>query len=299
MGGGDDPSLRAEMLRAGPSPRGRGRHGRGVHLDHPRGSIPAWAGATPPSSRGSRPSGVHPRVGGGDMLEDAHVTLHNGPSPRGRGRLCGRGWSRPRTGSIPAWAGATCARHQSPPAARVHPRVGGGDAKLADPYSGVDGPSPRGRGRHRGHRHPDHPPGSIPAWAGATWCRRSTAWGSPVHPRVGGGDICEHCHDEDFYGPSPRGRGRPRTRESGALPGGSIPAWAGATPRRSPAWRWGTVHPRVGGGDGRAGYAGRLGHGPSPRGRGRPKEALDRAAQRGVHPRVGGGDLPASVGGMR
>jgi hypothetical protein len=254
-----------------------------------------------------------------------------GPSPRGRGRRGEVGGPAASDGSIPAWAGATAARSAHQSAARVHPRVGGGDAAKCAAQGDGCGPSPRGRGRLAQVADPGDHRGSIPAWAGATFSASGRTPRRGVHPRVGGGDPRWQCCLAPRWGPSPRGRGR---RPPAVLLGGghgSIPAWAGATPTgwpascscrvhprvgggdAAPTWRWstGTVHPRVGGGDAALPSPARRGAGPSPRGRGRPAGSgapgggigsipawagatvLAPAASRypGVHPRVGGGDI--------
>ncbi len=111
-------------------------------------------------------------------------------------------------------------------------------------------------------------------------------------------------------GRSPRGRGRPKNAIRPDVVHGSIPAWAGETPRdHGPGSRPG-VDPRVGGGDHVTITFAPYATGRSPRGRGRRSKlvngaALDRSIPawagetapqttqvpvRGVDPRVGGGD---------
>ncbi len=111
-------------------------------------------------------------------------------------------------------------------------------------------------------------------------------------------------------GRSPRGRGRPALFFEHRCDLGSIPAWAGETPKekRRPRRDW--VDPRVGGGDRRRRPAAPVPHGRSPRGRGRrhrlppwrghpgsipawageTRRAHPRPTRSSVDPRVGGGD---------
>ena len=70
--------------------------------------------------------------------------------------------------SIPAWAGETIRRCTNGRAARVYPRVGGGNCLPSTTSPGWYGLSPRGRGKQVvaiGERELE---GSIPAWAGET-----------------------------------------------------------------------------------------------------------------------------------
>ena len=53
-------------------------------------------------------------------------------------------------------------------AAAVYPRVGGGNNDYASTKPGVNGLSPRGRGKRLSNVTPGTANGSIPAWAGET-----------------------------------------------------------------------------------------------------------------------------------
>ncbi len=310
VGGGDPRVAVSGRLVDGPSPRGRGRQ-RGASVGrHRRGSIPAWAGATPARCGLGRAAGVHPRVGGGDDSATSTRVRAEGPSPRGRGRRQRDQHPRAGRGSIPAWAGATASSGASPRPSRVHPRVGGGDASSTAKVGVPSGPSPRGRGRPRANLLRVATHRSIPAWAGATGRRRRGWWPDRVHPRVGGGDtLTTHCITS-AGGPSPRGRGRPHRGEPRQCRDGSIPAWAGATMATLAATQRVWVHPRVGGGDISSPNSVMAAYGPSPRGRGRHRDDHGACGRHGsipawagatgarpmpagantVHPRVGGGD---------
>ncbi len=104
--GGETPSgLGKQVAGCGPSPRGRGNRGPGVHLGVPVGSIPAWAGKPPLAAFSAKSMRVHPRVGGETAARRPLLIRSGGPSPRGRGNrvLVGVGVLGRR--SIPAWAG--------------------------------------------------------------------------------------------------------------------------------------------------------------------------------------------------
>ena len=211
-------------------------------------------------------------------------------------------------GTIPAWAGETSLGPTRRKGRRDHPRVGGGDSLEARYPNDAEGPSPRGRGRphalYHGLRSAGPSPrgrgrradalaehdekGTIPAWAGET-CERTAAlafaWD---HPRVGGGDSWSLPFTRQIEGPSPRGRGRRRDIRRCQRCVGTIPAWAGETPRRRQSAVWHRDHPRVGGGDRVTKHARTVATGPSPRGRGR--------RERGELRPVDAGTIPAWAG---
>ena len=176
----------ASVLRAGPSPRGRGSldSARAAHLND--GSIPAWAGK--PRSERCPPAStrVHPRVGGEAVDDHAQRHVLQGPSPRGRGSPSIRTGSLSPIGSIPAWAGKPQRRERRSRYHQVHPRVGGEAIAVSFCVSAVEGPSPRGRGSPDAGEHVHATSGSIPAWAGKPWASTSPIGASGVHPRVGG-----------------------------------------------------------------------------------------------------------------
>ena len=170
VGGGNRYFPAANCLVDGLSPRGRGKLGLSLPTFPRPGSIPAWAGETRWSRTSRRRGKVYPRVGGGNVQVSAIRLSGQGLSPRGRGKPnAGRAVVQ-RIGSIPAWAGETPARPAAAGAARVYPRVGGGNARARPALYLLRGLSPRGRGKL--HRLPKRisREGSIPAWAGETYC---------------------------------------------------------------------------------------------------------------------------------
>ena len=150
----------------GSSPRGRGKlDGLGDHtLD--RGLIPARAGKTVPVSISGQRPWAHPRAGGENVLVCALNRLHEGSSPRGRGK--------PR------------ADDEEGAAVRLIPARAGKTMRRAYRASGVSGSSPRGRGKLSPSTGRPSMPGLIPARAGKTALGRGGSRHPWAHPRAGG-----------------------------------------------------------------------------------------------------------------
>ena len=147
VGGGNSAAGTRVQLVIGLSPRGRGKPRIPIISGKTDGSIPAWAGETPPAANRPHRPPVYPRVGGGNGLRAAHLFRHLGLSPRGRGKP-GRATARNTpTRSIPAWAGETLFLSSALGGRRVYPRVGGGNFGSYYFNLSVDGLSPRGRGK--------------------------------------------------------------------------------------------------------------------------------------------------------
>ena len=97
-------------VRAGSSPRGRGKLALAFFFIAVLRLIPAWAGKTCGPTRRSRLAAAHPRVGGENRTIGVSFTADGGSSPRGRGkRLHIEPGSAPGR-LIPAWAGKTRGR---------------------------------------------------------------------------------------------------------------------------------------------------------------------------------------------
>ncbi len=135
------------------------------------------------------PFEVYPRVGGGNAVDPIFYFRVGGLSPRGRGKHVGPVLSGTSRGSIPAWAGETEVEAKEIGDDAVYPRVGGGNAECAAGGKGMDGLSPRGRGKHTTTAFPSQYTRSIPAWAGETVTYSVTPRSRPVYPRVGGGNV--------------------------------------------------------------------------------------------------------------
>ncbi len=209
---GGDVGRRVEgNFEQGPSPRARGRQKTGSHQHLRAGTIPARAGETSRAgSRAPRPWD-HPRARGGDVRSSTSVVDVGGPSPRARGR---RGRVRPclrRGGTIPARAGETRSLRALKRIPWDHPRARGGDPATISASRFFQGPSPRARGRPAHADIPLRVGGTIPARAGETSPRSSSARRRRDHPRARGGDPGRKRRPSWSSGPCPRARGRPST----------------------------------------------------------------------------------------
>ncbi len=133
----------------GASPRARGRllDPRQRHDQHR--SIPAGAGPTRRSGRGSRRPPEHPRGCGADRKAVEVLRKEGGASPRVRGRPYGGVPDALQPGSIPAGAGPTTSRPEGGSAPKEHPRGCGADLGGMGPSRRRQGASPRVRGRRR------------------------------------------------------------------------------------------------------------------------------------------------------
>ena len=273
MGGGNFPRPRPPTAIRGLSPRGRGKRLRYSRRDAARRSIPAWAGETQTDVGNLTLLPVYPRVGGGNFRTRLRLDLAAGLSPRGRGKLAHyRAWKKAE-GSIPAWAGETIHTELGHRCIGVYPRVGGGNPLPGRRRRYPRGLSPRGRGKPRRILALGLRPWSIPAWAGETLLPFIRPPGMMVYPRVGGGNLPAGTGETLSQGLSPRGRGKPIPAVPHTGHPGSIPAWAGETDPRSPAYRASRVYPRVGGGN-RSPQSRIQGiQGLSPRGRGKPRNS--------------------------
>ena len=69
VGGGNQYMKMQPKIRAGLSPRGRGKHYISARLVCCGRSIPAWAGETKCAAAILPQPGVYPRVGGGNRLQ--------------------------------------------------------------------------------------------------------------------------------------------------------------------------------------------------------------------------------------
>ena len=188
VGGGNAapgvPSCRTHGL----SPRGRGKLSvPSVHAV-PSGSIPAWAGETTLCGSSRRFLPVYPRVGGGNRPSIQKAAATSGLSPRGRGKRCINQLFYIETGSIPAWAGETFILRLVQVRRKVYPRVGGGNSRAPTRPRGLQGLSPRGRGKQARQMLAEGTLRSIPAWAGETIIIAQGLRRAEVYPRVGGGN---------------------------------------------------------------------------------------------------------------
>ena len=164
----------------------------------------------------------------------------------------------------------------------------GGDRGGEQPRFRRRGRSPRARGRPVVLPCVLFHDGSIPACAGETPTSYSCSVDHRVDPRVRGGDDIERWLISSVSGRSPRARGRPRARDQGRRPAGSIPACAGETLAHLVDQAGHEVDPRVRGGDGSRRFRAFFVPGRSPRARGRRDGVDDFLALLGSIPACAG-----------
>ena len=166
----------------------------------------------------------------------------------------------------------------------------GADVLAAVLDAGVEGSSPRVRGRLAG----DHPrrgqAGLIPACAGQTYEAKHTLQEVRAHPRVCGADCSKASCIIGELGSSPRVRGRPFGAIKAARAVGLIPACAGQTALDGVEDHSVGAHPRVCGADDVGDADGFRCRGSSPRVRGRPANQQKHPPSATAHPRVCGAD---------
>ena len=250
--------------------------------------IPACAGKTVLIVPVPSPVAAHPRVCGENGVLRRHRVMHEGSSPRVRGKLTPQVRRYIYNGLIPACAGKTTAERAQVGAGGAHPRVCGENVLVADRAARRWGSSPRVRGKpHNLEQVADHP-GLIPACAGKT----ATLWRpwppSTAHPRVCGENFVPWVFVSMLWGSSPRVRGKQYDYVHSLGTPGLIPACAGKTPRtpRSCTRAW--AHPRVCGENVWAPQAGDPDEGSSPRVRGKPHRLGPHARPRGLIPACAG-----------
>ena len=155
-----------QAVKAGLSPRVRGKRLFPVIDAQQQGSIPACAGEAKQTVLCRRHGGVYPRVCGGSRLSPAAAISLAGLSPRVRGKPLPTGRACPSSGSIPACAGEARPYPPLNTAARVYPRVCGGSALPIGHRPARPGLSPRVRGKPADARLDCCRQRSIPACAG-------------------------------------------------------------------------------------------------------------------------------------
>ena len=208
VGGGNPVAVASAAAGVGLSPRGRGKLGGQRALGGVVWSIPAWAGETSPIPSLHARLRVYPRVGGGNLRNGNGPNVVAGLSPRGRGKHMWEAHCPPHVGSIPAWAGETRSAAERRSSGEVYPRVGGGNTYSATAVNGLQGLSPRGRGKPEEMLANPEIERSIPAWAGETRKPFALPCHRWVYPRVGGGNRIACISDRNLVGLSPRGRGK-------------------------------------------------------------------------------------------
>ena len=257
--------------RYGTSPRARGKR-PSVYPYHSRfRNIPACAGKTGGGRKTNETLKEHPRVRGENIffIPPAHRPF--GTSPRARGKREEYGFTPPIERNIPACAGKTVPSPLRRSCSSEHPRVRGENLDDWRQLVGIEGTSPRARGKHSPSMFSTSSSRNIPACAGKTVpspLRRSC---SSEHPRVRG-ENREVFEGEDFYsGTSPRTRVKQVVDAEKRLDLGNIPAHAGKTLHQTGAENHAAEHPRARGENTLDMMLQEPTRGTSPRTRGKPQ----------------------------
>ena len=170
-------------------------------------------------------------------MRGEHVVLHRatfltwGSSPHARGARAAAEDRPVHVGIIPACAGSTPARPRRLGGRGDHPRMRGEHMLASGQVSSQQGSSPHARGARHVLERDVHGGGIIPACAGSTTSRCTTASRRGDHPRMRGEHFVSRSPTAWFEGSSPHARGAQRDRRRTYPPPGIIPACAGSTPR--------------------------------------------------------------------
>ena len=206
--------------------------------------IPAHAGKTPASRRRGPSEQAHPRSRGENIMEQTADAHGAGSSPLTRGKRGRAPATRVGNRLIPAHAGKTHRRTDPSRSGTAHPRSRGENDTLSRVTLTARGSSPLTRGKLPGLPH-DLPRGRlIPAHAGKTASRSSSAASTAAHPRSRGENANWLIAACDVAGSSPLTRGKHRRPDGKHLGPGLIPAHAGKTSNGILAALRGTAHPR-------------------------------------------------------
>ena len=170
----------------GSSPRVRGKRYEPEGGLVRTGLIPACAGKTSSPESSSGPLRAHPRVCGENTARPIPIGSGEGSSPRVRGKRQAQAWQALNRRLIPACAGKTTSRTQTAGASEAHPRVCGENALSRGLIHGLEGSSPRVRGKQARERDPLLFNGLIPACAGKTSFSFLIPRAEGAHPRVCG-----------------------------------------------------------------------------------------------------------------
>ena len=267
--GGNGQTVQPAYQHHGLSPRVRGKL-HGYNFDRYRiRSIPACTGETSLSACRPAPTGVYPRVYGGNLQPGDRIRGEIGLSPRVRGKPAQlSGWCG-GAGSIPACTGETMPLWKTAHTVAVYPRVYGGNPRIVGVGTPGKGLSPRVRGKRRVRIPCGNRGRSIPACTGETTRLTGNLTNNGVYPRVYGGNLPQNPNRMAIQGLSPRVRGKLRPPPGVTAGRRSIPACTGETLRGVPVLETPGVYPRVYGGNTKWNSLPASAHGLSPRVRGK------------------------------
>ena len=156
------------VMTAGSSPRMRGKRYPDRRSAIGLGLIPAHAGKTRNPAEKRWDSEAHPRACGENWCMQHAGELLPGSSPRMRGKLRYFPTRTSVRGLIPAHAGKTTQRSLDSASRRAHPRACGENLRGEQAAGGVEGSSPRMRGKRFTLIQSLDIDGLIPAHAGKT-----------------------------------------------------------------------------------------------------------------------------------
>ena len=212
-------------VRAGSSPRVRGKRWRRSCRRRRGRLIPARAGKTGDDAADRVERGAHPRACGENNKRSSSNRTLSGSSPRVRGKPDSPNLGDITAGLIPACAGKTRRGWARASGSAAHPRVCGENlARLRSKAADA---------------------GLIPACAGKTSRRSSLTGCCRAHPRVCGENVKKKLVDWVLSGSSPRVRGKLHRVAQAHQRRGLIPACAGKTHDNRIPLVVTEAHPRV------------------------------------------------------
>ena len=233
-----------DVNKSGSSPLTRGKPADRAGRLAVGGLIPAHAGKTFNRELSRVDGRAHPRSRGENQTNWDTGGGELGSSPLTRGKHCASPCTRQPHGLIPAHAGKTLGSRQDKAANKAHPRSRGENSLGLPPAWRGGGSSPLTRGKphrvpgQRGER------GLIPAHAGKTSSPRPNRSRGAAHPRSRGENSPTGKLIGLATGSSPLTRGKHAGDRGRARRDRLIPAHAGKTGRRPPAYRRAWAHPR-------------------------------------------------------
>ena len=239
--------------------------------------------------------GAHPRSRGENSGSTGRTRRTKGSSPLTRGKPWRprRKWGPP--GLIPAHAGKTHTRRPFRHHPGAHPRSRGENAAYVGDVPNDTGSSPLTRGKRGIAGGPSNRSGLIPAHAGKTARDVLGAALVRAHPRSRGENDGGFAWKAGFPGSSPLTRGKRDRGSAGPRAAGLIPAHAGKTGRRPPAYRRAWAHPRSRGENADRSAATPIRSGSSPLTRGKPRAASAAPSKRRLIPAHAGKTDSAGV----
>ena len=232
-------------LSTGSSPPVRGTHLKRQRLNDLHRFIPACAGNTWRTTTTASLLAVHPRLCGEHGEAIRPLAPRTGSSPPVRGTLSGRQIHALQCRFIPACAGNTCVCAMAQSTLTVHPRLCGEHTAERTTPQRSTGSSPPVRGTPRGICPHLLTPRFIPACAGNTSSRPSSAHPKSVHPRLCGEHESLTRFSGGLIGSSPPVRGTQRSTTTAACKYRFIPACAGNTCYNVKILHCMPVHPRL------------------------------------------------------